>query len=50
MKVRLQAVCGARSMTVVSAGVVTVLFADHSRFVRAPFITHVSYTRIFIHS
>lgn len=34
----------------VSVGMVTVLFAHYSRFVRAPFIAHVSYPRMFIHS
>jgi hypothetical protein len=49
MKVRLEAVGGARSIPVVAVAVVTMLFAHHSRFMRALFITHVGYSRMFIH-
>jgi hypothetical protein len=50
MKVRLEAVGGARSVPVVAVTVVTMLFAHHSRFVCAFFIAHVGYARMFIHS
>ena len=50
MKVRLEAVGGARGVPVLAVAVMTMLFAHHSRFVCALFITHVGYSRMFIHS
>jgi hypothetical protein len=52
MKVRLEAVGGARSVSVVTVSVfvVTVLLAHHSRFVCALFIAHVGFACIRTHS
>jgi hypothetical protein len=50
MEVPLEAVGGARSVFVVMMSVpVPVLFAHHSRLVRALFITHVGFARRRIH-
>jgi hypothetical protein len=50
MKVRFEAVGGARSVSVVAGSVPVVIFARHSRFVRALFIPHVGFAQIRIHS